>query len=572
VGAGRRAVVVIAALAVAALAPISCEHRPSAATRYNLLFISLDTARQDVFGCYGHRPLHAPDTPTSAHLDRLAREGVRMLDAYTSAPWTLPAHVSMMTGQPTLVHGVETHFQTLDASRPVLAEILTGYGYRTAGIFSGVYLEPHWGFARGFERYRARYGPAVVEAARRADEARRRPTGASAGPTQAELDAELLALSDQDVNSDQVTAGVLEDMDRLARGERPWFIFAHYFDPHYDYVPPPPYGTRFDPTYDGTLSGVDFLTNPRIAVLDDQRPENWIRRVSQRDLEHVVALYEGEIAWVDAHVGTLLERLDALGLADKTLVVVVGDHGDEFFEHGGIGHHRTLYDESVKVPMLLRLPGRLPADKAVRGAVSVDDLLPTVLDVLGLPAAEGLVSTSFLPLVLGQRPATASSAFSRLVRVREIAATIDDRVTVGLRQLTVLEAFRQGAIKITRRRSWPQVPSDVTEDLRSILRHEADAQFKRESIQWIDVERFPAERESDHSTDFSDPTARATLAAFRVRYAEMLARRATAPTATFPDGLLPRLKGLGYVEASATSSHAGGVDTPLPLPGAGVAD
>jgi arylsulfatase A-like enzyme len=573
VGTGRQALVAVVTALLAVLAPVSCEHRsPVPTPRYNLLFISLDTARQDVLGCYGHRPLHAPHVPTSPSLDRLAREGIRMLDAYTSAPWTLPAHVSMMTGQPTLVHGVETHFQTLDASRPVLAEILKGTGYRTAGVFSGPYLEPHWGFGRGFERYRARYGPAVVEASRRAAEARGRPSGGDAGPSQAELDAELLALSDQDVNSDQVTAGVLEDMDEFARGAQPWFIFAHYFDPHYDYVPPPPYATRFDPTYDGTISGVDFLTNPRIAVLDEQQPDAWIRRASERDLEHIVALYEGEIAWVDAHVGTLLERLDTLGLADKTLVVVVGDHGDEFFEHGGIGHHRTLYDESVKVPMLLRLPGRLPADEAVRGAVSVDDLLPTVLDVLGLPAARGLVSTSFLPLVRGERTAAASRAFARLVRVREINATIDARVTVGLRQLTVLETFRQGPIKITRRRSWPQVPSDVPADLRPILQHEADAQFQHEDIRWIDVERFPAEREADQSTDFSGPTARAALAAFRARYAEMLARHTNAPTAAFPDGLLARLKGLGYVDTSPSSVGAGGIDTPLPLPGAGIVD
>jgi arylsulfatase A-like enzyme len=568
-----RSIVLGCAAAISVLATLSCEKAsaPAPAPRYNLLFISLDTARQDVLGCYGHRPRLAPDAPTSPNLDRLARDGVQMLDAYTSAPWTLPAHVSMMTGQPTMVHGVETHFQTLDASRPVLAEILKGRGYRTAGVFSAPYLEPHWGFARGFDRYRALYGPAVVEASRRAAEGRRRPAEGSADDSQGALDAEMMTVSERDVSSDQVTAGVLDDMEQLARGGQPWFIFAHYFDPHYDYVPPPPYDTRFDPTYDGTISGVDFLINPRIAVFDDQGLGTWNRRASDRDLEHVIALYEGEIAWVDAHVGTLLERLDTLGVANDTLVVVVGDHGDEFFEHGGIGHHRTLYDESVKIPMLLRLPGRLPAGKAVRGAVSVDDLVPTVLDVLGLPPADGLVSASFLPLVRGTNAPAASGAFSRLVRVQQISATIDDKVTVGLPQLTVLEAFRQGAIKITRRRSWPQVPSDLAPDLKAILQPEADAQFQREDLYWIDVERFPAERESDQSTDFTDPAARAALAAFRTRYGEMLAHRTSAPTAAVPPRLVPALKGLGYIEPSPPALHAGGIDTPLPLPGAGVA-
>ena len=562
-----------AAIVTAALAAISCGNSSPAPTpRYNLLFISLDTARQDVLGCYGHRPRLAPEALTSPNLDRLARDGVRMIDAYTSAPWTLPAHVSMMTGQPTLVHGVETHFQTLDASRPVLAEILKGHGYRTAGVFSAPYLEPHWGFARGFDRYRALYGPAVVEASRRAAEARRRPGEANAETSQAALDAEMLT-------SLRARRELRSSDGRRARrhgATRPWRGAVVSSSPTTStrttttYLPRP---TRHASTRPTRAPSRGWIFSPipasRCSTIRDRA--TWIRRASERDLEHVIALYEGEIAWVDAHVGTLLERLDTLGLADKTLVVVVGDHGDEFFEHGGIGHHRTLYDESVKVPMLLRLPGRLPAGKAVHGAVSVDDLVPTVLDVLGLPAPEGLVSASFLPLVLGSDPAAASGAFSRLVRIREVTATIDSSVTVGLRQVTVLEAFRQGAIKITRRRSWPQVPSDVAPELKPVLQHEADAQFQREDLDWIDVERFPAERESDHSTAFADPTARAALAAFRARYAAMLAHRTNAPTATVPERLVPALKGLGYIDASSPAFHAGGIDTPLPLPGAGVA-
>src|SRR5262249_50258027 len=150
--------------------------------------------------------------------------------------------------------------------------------------------------------------------------------------------------------------------------------------------PPPPYDRRFDPEYAGTMTGVDFIHDPLVATPDPAAPDAMIRHVGERDLEHLVALYEGESAWVDEHVGRLLDRLDALRLARRTLVVVVGDHGDEFFEHGGVGHHRTLYEEAIRVPIVLRLPGVLPEGRAVRGAVSVADLMPTVLEAAGVPA------------------------------------------------------------------------------------------------------------------------------------------------------------------------------------------
>src|SRR5262245_66593205 len=117
------------ALLVATPGLLACGRTPPPAGPYNVLFISLDSVRQDVLGCYGRRPRRAPDTPTSPALDRFAQGGVRMLDAYAAAPWTLASHMSMMTGQPTLVHAVETFFQSLDDSRPLLAEILRARGH-----------------------------------------------------------------------------------------------------------------------------------------------------------------------------------------------------------------------------------------------------------------------------------------------------------------------------------------------------------------------------------------------------------------------------------------------------------
>src|SRR5436190_2588055 len=151
----NRAVLAAAVLAAAA-------GRAAAADRYNVLLVSLDSVRQDFVGCYGHRPRRAPDVPVTPEIDRLAALGVRMADAYASSSWTLPSHVSLLTGEPEVVHGVDTDQQSLDASVPTLAELLKRHGYRTAGVFSGPYLEPHWGFGRGFDRYRAAYGRKVA--------------------------------------------------------------------------------------------------------------------------------------------------------------------------------------------------------------------------------------------------------------------------------------------------------------------------------------------------------------------------------------------------------------------------
>jgi arylsulfatase A-like enzyme len=141
--------------------------RPAPPPRYNVLLISLDTVRRDVLGCYGRRPAHAPLTSPTPNLDALARDGVLMRDAYAPSSWTLPSHLSMMTGEPPLVHGVDYDTGTLAPAAPMLAEILQRAGYRTAGVFSAPYLEPHWGFGRGFDDYHAAYGPAVTEASAR---------------------------------------------------------------------------------------------------------------------------------------------------------------------------------------------------------------------------------------------------------------------------------------------------------------------------------------------------------------------------------------------------------------------
>ena len=549
-------------LAVAiVLATLGCGREAAPPHPYNVLLISLDTVRRDLLGCYGRRPAHAPTVSPSPVLDRMARDGVQMLDAYAPSSWTLPSHISLLTGEPPLVHGIETEAWALDPATPTLAEILHRHGYRTSGFYSAPYLAPHWGFDRGFDRYQAVYGAELRAASERAAEIRTQVERAAAGHEWARYDdlkwkqtgieGELNKASERAVTSAELADGVIAELARLAPDPHPWFVFAHFFDAHCDYVPPPPYDRTFDPDYQGTITGTGCIAGPAIASPDPDRPGGLIRAISDRDLEHVVALYEGELAWIDVNVGRILAALDARGLASKTLVVVVSDHGEEFFDHGNLGHRHALYEESVRVPLLLRLPGTLPAGATVAGPVSLTDVLPTVLDVLGLPHQDGPGSASFLPLVLGSADGTRRAVHSRVVTMFEGQVQVGTLAPITLRQVMVQDAFRTGSIKITRTRSWPQFPSTVPAEVQQDLRREAAAQYEREQLAWIDVGRFPGEPDERALSGFTDPTARTALARFQQEYATLVARRHRRhENSPLPENIRRNLESLGYVDAA----------------------
>ena len=575
VGVAIAAVLVL--LGIAGAIAIALRHTPPTDTQpYNVLFISLDTVRQDVLGCYGHKPRHAATLSTSPAVDALAADGVRMVDAYASSSWTLPSHISMMTGLPPLEHAVETEAATLEPAVPTMAEILRAHGYRTVGVYSAPYLDGYWGFARGFDEYRPVYGAEVVAATQRWSQVHVDIESAVAAQDWARyddlkrelarIDVEMNDASQTVVTSEEVAATVVSQLEQLAQRTRPWLVFAHFFDAHCDYVPPPPFDTRFDPSYAGSFSGKGCMGGPLVARPDPDAPGGLLRTIGDRDLEHAFALYEGEVGWVDAHVGKILATLDRLGLARRTLVVVVADHGEEFFEHGGLGHRRTLYEEAIRAPMVLRLPGVLPQGRAVRGVVSIVDLLPTILDLLAIPHPSSPSAASFLPLIRGETDGRERVALSRFVMMFGGDVQVDGTEHVPLRQIIVEDAFRRGAIKVIRTRSWPQFRAGLRPEIEAVLRREAAAQYTREQLQWIDVEGNPTEPLERWSTDFSQPEVRATLAAFREGYADRLSRRTRRqPTSKLPQNIRLELESLGYLERS-TGPQFPEPDIALPPP------
>jgi len=481
--------------------------------RPNLLIVSLDSVRRDALGAYGARYDGRSPTP---HLDRLAAEGVRVEDAHSTTSWTLPAHVTLFTGVPELVHGVEQDGQAIGAATTTLAERLREQGYHTAGVYSGPYLDGRFGFARGFEHWRAGYGPELAAAAAASARALERVHGlADSEPRErryaelersAEAEGALERASHRDSSSRSVTELALEELAAVADDSRPFFLFAHYFDAHYDYVPPPPHDA-LDPGYAGTIDGRDFARR-----LGAPPP-------APRDLAHLRALQAGELEWIDAEVGRLLAELERRGLSENTLVVVVSDHGEEFGEHGGLGHRRTLFEEAVRVPMLFRFPGRL-ASGVHAGPLSLAAVTPAVLGLLA--GARDL-------------PAPESSALARLV----LSPT-------GKREdARVLEAFRAGSIKILR---------------------EQGLQAGRATLRWTDLAQHPEERDSDWSSDFGDAHARTALDLYRSEYARLAeARRAPARTAK-TDDLLAAFRGLGYAGEEARVGAIAAEELVLPPP------
>lgn len=312
--------------------------------RRNVVLISLDSLRADHVGAYGY------ERDTSPNFDRFAREGVLFRNAIATSSWTLPTHITMFTGRSQVSHGVFEDTRVLSPAVATLGEIFHAAGYATAGFVSGPYVAGHYGYARGMDTY----------------------IDLSAGWGKgAEARAAIL--------SPEINEKGLAWLEEF--GSQPFFLFLHYFDIHYDFVPPPPYDKMFDPDYTGTMDGRFFIERKDVHA-----------NMPARDLEHIKALYDGEIRYTDEHVGRVLDRLRAKGLLDSTVVMIVADHGDEFFEHGNKGHHRTVYDEVLHVPFALRLPGAEHAGRTIDSQVSLIDVFPTLLGAAGFPVpaeAEG---------------------------------------------------------------------------------------------------------------------------------------------------------------------------------------
>jgi arylsulfatase A-like enzyme len=317
---------------------------PSQPSRRNVILISIDTLRADRLGCYGN-----PRLPSPA-IDRLAGSGVLCWSTVAPSNWTLPSHYSMMTSLYPSVHGVHpdraafggfrrpTHVAGVRGSgrEETLAERLSELGYFTAAITEDGWVHPEFGFDQGFASYVA-------------------DTSGSLAATRTRT---------------------LEWLSEHA--DLPFFLFVHTYQPHQPYDMPPPYDTMFlDRSHVGyALPG---STVP-VELLEDFQPGFF--EPMRADLDAFFSLYDAEVRYVDDFVADVARTLEQEGIDDRTVVVLTSDHGEEIFEHGRFSHGDALYDEVMRVPLIVWGAG-IPAGVVIEEPVTLLDILPTVVEIAG---------------------------------------------------------------------------------------------------------------------------------------------------------------------------------------------
>lgn len=314
-------------------------------SRPNILLLSLDTLRADHLGAYGY------ERDTSPVFDRLARESVLFEHAIAQHPYTLPSHRSLFQSR-----------YAFEEDKPYLAELLWARGYRTVALTGGGYLAASFGFDRGFDRYE------------------QHPAGLRA----------LLPI-------------VRRWMAESPGGPEPFFLFLHTYDIHTPYQPSHPFRELY------TRKGYQGPVLPELTarLQTDYLGLTPASRASlevewnEEDRHQFEALYDGGIREADARLGELLRILDEAGRWDwdRDVLAIVSDHGEEFWDHDSIGHGSTLYEEVIRVPMLLRLPGGAHGGRRVRGTVELMDLAPTLLELARVSSPTSYQGTSLLTLL-----------------------------------------------------------------------------------------------------------------------------------------------------------------------------
>ena len=330
------AVRTVAGVTVLASVMLHCVASPP--SRLNVILISIDTLRADRLGAYGY----ARDT--SPALDSLASEGIVFEHVVAESPWTLPSHVTMLSGVHPDHHGVNLPDLRPGRDLPNLPEMLSERGYLTLGFTDGGYVGGRYGFDRGFTVF---------------DDT---PDG-----FQSALDEAIPIIE--------------------GAGDRPFFLFLHTYDVHCPYDPAPEYERRFATDVARPFDTSGKCGNPHYNQM--------VFKSGQ--LEHVMNAYDAEIRELDDRLGAFFSFLDSRGLRDDTVIIVTSDHGEEFMEHGQVGHERSLYREVLMIPLIVIGPGIAPGRSSAPAALV--DIVPTVLSLIGEdvpPTADGrsLLTTS----------------------------------------------------------------------------------------------------------------------------------------------------------------------------------
>lgn len=318
----------------------------------NLVVISMDTVRAD--------RISGQLTP---HLLRLAERGVLYENTVSTAPYTLPSHGSLLTGQYPTVHGAVRPDQRLRDEAPRLARILGTAGWTTAAFTGGGYVAPDFGFADGFESY------TVNDALRFLPGAPAKPPRNIRGLEEDRWQQALRVAAGQRARPKTVH-------DWIGRhADRPFFLFVHSFAAH-DYTPTPELFREICGNRCGSDWGWGRDLFPR------RKPDFWKNtEIAEVDRDHMRHVYDAAVKNADAEIGGIIDAIEDAGLEGRTIIVVTSDHGEEFWEHGVLGHSRSLYETLLAVPLVLAGPG-VPTGRVAR-PVSLVDIAPSLLRLAG---------------------------------------------------------------------------------------------------------------------------------------------------------------------------------------------
>jgi arylsulfatase A-like enzyme len=315
----------------------------------NIVLVSVDTMRPDHLGCYGYF------RPTSPNIDGMAAQGAVFTQAIAPHIPTIPSHTTFYTGLHALAHNIAVHNGPAKLNRGILMlpQMLQQRGYATAAVDNLTSMhegKSSW-FSRGYDYYSGfRYQPGAGR--------------------------------DGKTQSDVLTERSVELLELLQH--EPFFFFVHYWDPHSPYWPSRATDRMF---YDEDEHAPKHTSMEPVFALADEYYRSWLGDMKMdgvTDLEFILAQYDATIRDADTQVGRLLTTLDGLGLADRTLVVVVSDHGEAFGEGGLYFGHHGLYDGVLRIAMIMRLPGVIRIGVHVDAMVAGFDLVPTILEAVGL--------------------------------------------------------------------------------------------------------------------------------------------------------------------------------------------
>lgn len=334
-----------------------------------VLLVSIDTLRADRLGCYGY------DRGTSPVLDALAEESVLFETTWAPSCKTAESHMSLFTSLPVSAHGVSNAsarlglpVRSLARNRPTLMQILNRAGYWNGAVTCGGNMHPEMGFARG---YQGRFESGL-----------------------------------RDVST--IVDRVLAVWDAALAQPRPPFVFMHTYQVHGPYLPPHEYRERFAPSPRGVIAerieALGALSFEQAGLSVGSGFWDGEEHFGPDEAATLSDLYDGEVAYTDHELGRLLQGLRERGLLERMIVVVLSDHGEEFAEHGAYQHDQ-LHTETLRVPLLVRLPGGRLGGTRVRGTTSLLDVMPTLLDLLGLQGPDTMTGRSLVPAMLSGRVA-----------------------------------------------------------------------------------------------------------------------------------------------------------------------